>query len=138
MVSAGRIFQDCQMRDLRQQQSDCTGHYGETLRDLCSELLLQSRLHSYRAPAQSQSLPASLCKCKFGSMFLAQPRPANRLSYLHTTFLRQLGFPTGYIQLQLPVFHIGYFKNTRELLCCICKTCARVLLQDEDRQLRLK
>ena len=40
----------------------------------------------------------------------------------------------GYIQLHLPVFHIGYFKNTREILQCICKSCSRVLLQDAERQ----
>eukprot|EP00197_Chlamydomonas_leiostraca_P012021 CAMPEP_0202861128 /NCGR_PEP_ID=MMETSP1391-20130828/2625_1 /ASSEMBLY_ACC=CAM_ASM_000867 /TAXON_ID=1034604 /ORGANISM="Chlamydomonas leiostraca, Strain SAG 11-49" /LENGTH=1424 /DNA_ID=CAMNT_0049540457 /DNA_START=102 /DNA_END=4376 /DNA_ORIENTATION=+ len=40
----------------------------------------------------------------------------------------------GYIQLELPVFHIGYFKNTIQLLQCICKTCSRVLLPDTERQ----
>ena len=40
--------------------------------------------------------------------------------------------------LHLPVFHIGYFKNTRELLQCICKACSRVLLQDAERQRFLK
>jgi len=39
----------------------------------------------------------------------------------------------GYIQLQLPVFHIGYFKITVKTLQCICKTCSRVLLPAEDR-----
>ncbi|CAM9945793.1 unnamed protein product, partial [Phaeothamnion confervicola] len=34
----------------------------------------------------------------------------------------------GHILLELPVFHIGYFKHTLALLQCICKTCSRVLL----------
>ena len=34
----------------------------------------------------------------------------------------------GYIQLQLPVFHIGYFKTITQILQCICKSCSAVLL----------
>lgn len=41
----------------------------------------------------------------------------------------------GYIALELPVFHIGYFRNTLQILQCICKSCSRVLLHDEDRRL---
>lgn len=40
----------------------------------------------------------------------------------------------GYIALELPVFHIGYFKNTLQILQCICKSCARVLLNDDERR----
>ncbi|CAG9460748.1 unnamed protein product [Pedinophyceae sp. YPF-701] len=40
----------------------------------------------------------------------------------------------GYIRLELPVFHIGYFKATHETLQSICKSCARVLLEDAVRQ----
>lgn len=41
---------------------------------------------------------------------------------------------TGYIRLELPVFHIGYFRNTIQLLQCICKSCSRVLLPDDERK----
>lgn len=44
----------------------------------------------------------------------------------------------GYLKLELPVFHIGYFKNTVQLLQCICKTCSRVLLPEEERRKWLK
>ena len=37
----------------------------------------------------------------------------------------------GYIKLELPVFHIGYFKSVLTLLQCICKRCGRVLLPEE-------
>ena len=40
----------------------------------------------------------------------------------------------GYIKLELPVFHIGYFKNTVSILQCICKTCARVMVPDDERR----
>jgi DNA-directed RNA polymerase III subunit RPC1 len=33
---------------------------------------------------------------------------------------------------------IGYFKNTVQLLQCICKTCSRVLLPEEERRKWLK
>jgi len=41
----------------------------------------------------------------------------------------------GYIALELPVFHIGYFRNTLQILQCICKGCARVLLTDDERRM---
>ncbi|XP_024535104.1 DNA-directed RNA polymerase III subunit 1 [Selaginella moellendorffii] len=40
----------------------------------------------------------------------------------------------GYIKLELPVFHIGYFKDIIVILQCICKGCARILLPEEERQ----
>jgi DNA-directed RNA polymerase III subunit RPC1 len=39
----------------------------------------------------------------------------------------------GFIKLELPVFHVGYFRHTVILLQCICKNCARVLISNEDR-----
>jgi DNA-directed RNA polymerase III subunit RPC1 len=39
----------------------------------------------------------------------------------------------GYIRLALPIFHIGYFKYIINILQCICKTCAKVLLKKEDK-----
>ncbi|KAH7924840.1 beta and beta-prime subunits of DNA dependent RNA-polymerase [Leucogyrophana mollusca] len=44
----------------------------------------------------------------------------------------------AYIKLVVPVFHIGYFKHTISILQCICKTCARVLLDEPDRRTYLK
>ncbi|KAH9853367.1 beta and beta-prime subunits of DNA dependent RNA-polymerase [Lenzites betulinus] len=44
----------------------------------------------------------------------------------------------AYIKLVVPVFHIGYFKHTIGILQCICKTCARVLLEEPDRRSYLK
>jgi len=39
----------------------------------------------------------------------------------------------GYIRLALPVYHIGFFKHTLQVLQCICKTCSRILLTDAER-----
>jgi DNA-directed RNA polymerase III subunit RPC1 len=39
----------------------------------------------------------------------------------------------GYIQLEVPVFHVGYFKHTLNILQCICKRCSRVMLPDIER-----
>ncbi|KAK7689907.1 hypothetical protein QCA50_006546 [Cerrena zonata] len=44
----------------------------------------------------------------------------------------------AYIKLCVPVFHIGFFKHTISILQCICKTCARVLLEEPDRRSYLK
>lgn len=39
----------------------------------------------------------------------------------------------GYIDLELPVFHVGYFRSTIYILQNICKTCSRVLLNGKER-----
>jgi len=44
----------------------------------------------------------------------------------------------GFIRLALPVFHIGFFKHTLNFLQCICKTCSRVLLDDDERNKMLR
>ncbi|RDB15486.1 DNA-directed RNA polymerase III subunit rpc1 [Hypsizygus marmoreus] len=44
----------------------------------------------------------------------------------------------AYIKLVVPVFHIGYFKHTISILQAICKTCARVLLEETDRRVYIK
>ena len=39
----------------------------------------------------------------------------------------------GYIKLELPVFHIGYFKHVLAILQCVCKTCSSILLTHVER-----
>ena len=53
--------------------------------------------------------------------------------YCHCLDAHQHGPFAGYIKLQLPVYHIGYFKITHKALQCICKCCSRVLLPQEER-----
>lgn len=38
------------------------------------------------------------------------------------------------MRLELPVFHVGYFKNIVALLQCICKACARVMVPEDERR----
>ena len=40
----------------------------------------------------------------------------------------------GFIKLEMPCFHIGYFKHVVHILQCVCKTCARVLLSEEEQE----
>ncbi|GAA6095439.1 DNA-directed RNA polymerase III subunit RPC1-like, partial [Tachysurus ichikawai] len=40
----------------------------------------------------------------------------------------------GYVDLELPCFHIGYFKAIINILQMICKTCSRIMLSKEERQ----
>ncbi|XP_062605530.1 DNA-directed RNA polymerase III subunit RPC1-like, partial [Saccostrea cucullata] len=40
----------------------------------------------------------------------------------------------GYIDLELPCFHIGYFRATIQLLQMICKTCSEVLLSPDQKK----
>ncbi|RUS21913.1 RNA polymerase Rpb1, domain 1-domain-containing protein [Endogone sp. FLAS-F59071] len=44
----------------------------------------------------------------------------------------------GYIKLVLPVFHIGYFRATINILQNICKACSHVMLEEIDRRTYLK
>lgn len=39
----------------------------------------------------------------------------------------------GHVKLLLPVFHIGYIKETVRVLQSICKSCSRVLLSPKER-----
>ena len=39
----------------------------------------------------------------------------------------------GYVDLELPCFHAGYFKACISVLQMICKTCSQVLLSHEDK-----
>lgn len=36
----------------------------------------------------------------------------------------------GYIRLNLPIFHIGYFKKVVNILQAVCKYCSRLLLDE--------
>lgn len=40
----------------------------------------------------------------------------------------------GYIELMLPVYHVGFFRTTIAVLQCICKRCSRVLLTGKPRK----
>jgi len=40
----------------------------------------------------------------------------------------------GYIKLELPVYHIGFFKHVLMILQCICKNCSRVLLVEHSKK----
>jgi len=44
----------------------------------------------------------------------------------------------GYIKLQLPVFHVGYFGETLAICRKICKECSKVLLNEEERKKYLR
>ncbi len=44
----------------------------------------------------------------------------------------------GHIKLALPAFHVGYLKHIIEVLNCICKDCARVLLDEGERRKYLR
>ncbi len=40
----------------------------------------------------------------------------------------------GHVKLSLPVFHIGYFKAIINILQCVCKNCASILLDDSSKR----
>ena len=40
--------------------------------------------------------------------------------------------------MELPIFHVGYFKHVIAILQCVCKTCARVMVPEEERRTYLR
>lgn len=44
----------------------------------------------------------------------------------------------GYLDLSLPVFHVGLFRATISILQVICKKCGYVLMKPEDKIAYLK
>ncbi|RKP22725.1 hypothetical protein SYNPS1DRAFT_19660, partial [Syncephalis pseudoplumigaleata] len=44
----------------------------------------------------------------------------------------------GYLKLCVPIFHIGYFRAIINILQTICKSCARVLMDEEKRRVFLR
>ncbi|KAH8584397.1 DNA-directed RNA polymerase III C1 subunit [Cryptosporidium sp. chipmunk genotype I] len=68
--------------------------------------VLDSRLGAHRADVQCSSCGGTLKTC---------------------------GGHWGYIDLQQPVFHVGYFKHLYGVLCCICKNCGAFLLKGEEK-----
>ncbi|EZA62907.1 DNA-directed RNA polymerase III subunit RPC1 [Ooceraea biroi] len=44
----------------------------------------------------------------------------------------------GYLNLELPVFHVGYFKSIVQILQMICKRCAHILLTPEEKKFYLR
>ncbi|VDN54256.1 unnamed protein product [Dracunculus medinensis] len=40
----------------------------------------------------------------------------------------------GYMDLALPVFHVGFFNSVMHVLQCICKSCSGLLVSDEIRE----
>ena len=41
----------------------------------------------------------------------------------------------GYVDLELPVYHVGYFRSIITILQTICKSCAAVMLSDKDKDM---
>lgn len=39
----------------------------------------------------------------------------------------------GYLDLALPVFHVGHFRATISILQMICKSCSKVMMKEEDK-----
>uniref|UniRef100_A0A914IDK2 DNA-directed RNA polymerase subunit n=1 Tax=Globodera rostochiensis TaxID=31243 RepID=A0A914IDK2_GLORO len=44
----------------------------------------------------------------------------------------------GFIDLEYPVFHVGFFRLVIQTLQCICKACSRTLLQGEQKEALLR
>uniref|UniRef100_A0A0N4Z3L6 DNA-directed RNA polymerase subunit n=1 Tax=Parastrongyloides trichosuri TaxID=131310 RepID=A0A0N4Z3L6_PARTI len=44
----------------------------------------------------------------------------------------------GFLDLELPVFHVGFFRLTIQMLQCICKNCSNLLMSDEQKDIFLR
>lgn len=64
--------------------------------------------------------------------------PYTYILFVYSKKLADCAGHFGYVQLELPLFHAGYFRHTLIILQCICKRCARVILPPVERQEFLK
>ena len=39
----------------------------------------------------------------------------------------------GYVDLEMPVYHVGFFKHAINILKSVCKDCSRILLTNDDK-----
>ncbi|GFE53358.1 DNA-directed RNA polymerase III RPC1 [Babesia ovis] len=87
-----------------------------------SELQIQKReLYDNNS---NEPLPLGVLDLKLGS------NRGGSLCHTCGKDLKQCVGHWGHIQLQMPVFHIGFFKYTIQILYCICKKCSCLLLPD--------
>lgn len=80
-----------------------------------------------------KSLTAKLASKFFFAPYFPTSKAKLPFPFLHSKRLSDCAGHFGFIQLELPVFHVGYFRHTIVILQCICKKCSRVLLPIEDR-----
>ncbi|KAK1271858.1 DNA-directed RNA polymerase II subunit RPB1 [Acorus gramineus] len=84
----------------------------------------------------SQEFYDSSLKPKSGALLDSRMGPANKSGHCttcHTGYEKCPGH-FGYLKLILPVFNTGYFDAIINILKCICKSCARVLLPENERK----
>ncbi|PWA85353.1 nuclear RNA polymerase C1 [Artemisia annua] len=63
---------------------------------------------------------------------MGPPNKASTCATCHGEFQTCPGH-FGYLPLALPVFNVGYISHIVDILKCICKSCSRILLVEEER-----
>jgi DNA-directed RNA polymerase III subunit RPC1 len=101
---------------------------------------------SFGLMSQQDMMRASHVACVDKDMYLGDHQPCphgvldprlgvcsrkDTCSTCHLSFEDCIGH-FGYIDLELPVFHIGFLKSIKQVLTTICKTCSRILLSQVD------
>ena len=94
----------------------------------CWSLLFPALQGTTDKKGECQTCKGKLADC--GGHYGARRRHNRLLAGLSSFFLPH----TGYIRLELPVFHVGYFKNIIAILQCVCKTCAHVMVPEDERR----
>ncbi|XP_026378865.1 DNA-directed RNA polymerase III subunit 1-like [Papaver somniferum] len=79
-------------------------------------------------------------KPKRNALLDSRMGPANKTIICETCHgeLKDCPGHYGYLHLCLPVFNVGYFNAILNILKCICKSCARILLSKKERISYLK
>ncbi|KAF9605828.1 hypothetical protein IFM89_018653 [Coptis chinensis] len=88
----------------------------------------------------SSALYDEFRKPKNNGLLDSRMGPANKTgtcSTCHGNFTSCPGH-FGYLSLSLPVYNVGYFASIINILKCICKSCARILLTEKERRDYLK
>ncbi|KAI3995273.1 hypothetical protein MKX01_032075 [Papaver californicum] len=101
-----------------------------------TEIMKASELQVYNSGFYDQDR-----KPKKNALLDSRMGPANKsidiCATCHGNFTECPGH-YGYFHLILPVFNVGYFNAILNVLKCVCKSCARILLSEKDRISYLK
>eukprot|EP00915_Cephaloidophora_sp_WS-2016_P004808 GHVH01006418.1.p1 GENE.GHVH01006418.1~~GHVH01006418.1.p1 ORF type:complete len:1719 (+),score=244.51 GHVH01006418.1:99-5255(+) len=97
------------------------------------ELYMPSAASDGRDAFTAQPVPNGVLDKRFGCRRMAEQVCVNcGLDYVHCPG------HWGNLKLAYPVFHIGYFKWLLRILYCICKSCSRLLLDDDQKDAFLR
>ena len=113
--------------------ADCVGHFGWVPPVCCTGMLCYCSSYdlTFRDTMTSVSAGHIILSTWHESLCIM-----GKVLMLHTYLIKKkcIASLIRYIDLELPVYHVGHFRTTITVLQMICKTCSSILLSDAQKQ----